>query len=281
MVQTHFTFNVIIYAIVIAYILYINIAAYTNKSTGFLNFLIGLFQNWIFRVIFLLVIGYFALDLLPYGGFVLAVLLTIAFLNTNMLMYKRNVGEAYNDYVDDGIENFDDDEIENFDDEIENFEDDDIENFEDDDVENFEDSDVENFEDDDVENFEDDDVENFEDDVENFEDNISENFENLDGDDVENYENIENLKDQGAEYDQALMDVYNAVEKKEKFSNKKQSKRGDCGPYAPLMRLPFNPQGYRPDESVLSSGAPDVLPPNSRGNGEYTDSGVAYEFDMA
>jgi len=166
MADADFVFNIVIYGIVIAYILYINFAAYLNTSTGFLTALIRLFQNWVFRLVFLLIVGFFAMDLYPFGGFILAVLLTIAFLNTNMLAYKK------------GIENF--------------------------------------------------------------------------------------AGDLGLDNEMELAQNTN-----------------NCGRYAPLQRLPFNPQGYRPDESLLSSGAPDVLPDDSRYNGEYTDSGVAYEFDMA
>jgi hypothetical protein len=83
------------YAIVIAYILYINFATYYNSGTGFLNFLIKLFNNWVFRLIFLLIVGFFALDLFPYGGFTFAILLTIAFLNTNMLVYKKQISESF------------------------------------------------------------------------------------------------------------------------------------------------------------------------------------------
>jgi len=83
------------YAIIIAYILYINFATYYNSGIGFLNFLIKLFNNWIFRLIFLLIVGFFALDLFPYGGFTFAILLTIAFLNTNMLVYKKQISESF------------------------------------------------------------------------------------------------------------------------------------------------------------------------------------------
>lgn len=95
MVEAHIIFNVFMYAIVIAYILYINFATYYNSGTGFLNFLIKLFNNWVFRLIFLLVVGFFALDLFPYGGFTFAILLTIAFLNTNMLVYKKQISESF------------------------------------------------------------------------------------------------------------------------------------------------------------------------------------------
>jgi hypothetical protein len=95
MVEAHIIFNVFMYAIIIAYILYINFATYYNSGIGFLNFLIKLFNNWIFRLIFLLIVGFFALDLFPYGGFTFAILLTIAFLNTNMLVYKKQISESF------------------------------------------------------------------------------------------------------------------------------------------------------------------------------------------
>ena len=103
MVEAHIIFNVFMYAIVIAYILYINFATYYNSGTGFLNFLIKLFNNWIFRLIFLLIVGFFAMDLFPYGGFTFAILLTIAFLNTNMLVYKKQISESFLGGPDAGI----------------------------------------------------------------------------------------------------------------------------------------------------------------------------------
>jgi hypothetical protein len=95
MVKAHTVFNVFMYGLVIAYILYINFATYYNSGTKFLNFLIKLFNNWIFRLIFLLIVGFFSLDLFPYGGFTFAILLTIAFLNTNMLVYKKEISESF------------------------------------------------------------------------------------------------------------------------------------------------------------------------------------------
>ncbi len=94
MIEGHIIFNAILYSIVIAYILYINFSAYYQTGTGFLKALVNLFQNWIFRTVYLLIVGFFSLDLFPYGGFVLAILLTIAFLNTNMLVYKKDVEES-------------------------------------------------------------------------------------------------------------------------------------------------------------------------------------------
>ena len=95
MVEAHIIFNIFMYGLVIAYILYINFAAYYQTTTGFLKALVNIFQNWIFRTVFLLIVGFFALDIFKYGGFVLAILLTIAFLNTNMLMYKQNISERF------------------------------------------------------------------------------------------------------------------------------------------------------------------------------------------
>ncbi len=97
MVKPHTVFNIFMYGLVIAYILYINFATYYNSGTNFLNFLIKLFNNWVFRLIFLLIVGFFALDLFPYGGFIFAILLTIAFLNTNMLVYKNKISETFRD----------------------------------------------------------------------------------------------------------------------------------------------------------------------------------------
>ena len=95
MVEGHIVFNVFMYGIVIAYILYINFATYYNSGTKFLNSLIKLFNNIIFRLVFLLIIGFFAVDISPYGGFIFAILLTIAFLNTNMLVYKKEISEKF------------------------------------------------------------------------------------------------------------------------------------------------------------------------------------------
>ena len=91
----HMIFNGIIYCGVIAYILYINFAAYYNTNQKTLNKIAKVFNNWIFRLVLLLFIGFFAMDIFKYGGFTLAVLLTIAFLNTNMLIYKNEVNETF------------------------------------------------------------------------------------------------------------------------------------------------------------------------------------------
>ena len=91
----HMIFNGIIYCGVIAYILYINFASYYNTNQKALNKIAKVFNNWIFRLVLLLIIGFFAMDVFKYGGFTLAVLLTIAFLNTNMLIYKNEVNETF------------------------------------------------------------------------------------------------------------------------------------------------------------------------------------------
>lgn len=170
MVEGHLVFNAFIYAAVIAYILYINFAAYYNSTTGFLNGLVRLFNNWVFRLFYLLVVGFFAMDLFKYGGFTFAILLTIAFLNTNMLMYKKEISESF-----------------------------------------------------------------------------AEHMTNMQEAPVQSMENA----------------------------------KENCGPYPPTRRLPFNPQGFRPDESVMASGVPDALPSESLEDGPYTQSGVAYEMNMA
>lgn len=53
-----------------------------------------------------------------------------------------------------------------------------------------------------------------------------------------------------------------------------------------MRRSVFNPQPYRPNDSVLSSGIPDPLAPNgdnflSDPSGPYADSGVAHQMNMA
>lgn len=243
MVENHFIFNVIIYAIVIGYILYINFAAYYNKTTGFLNGLISLFQNWIFRIVFLLIIGFFALDLFPYGGFILAVLLTIAFLNTNMLLYKRDLSENFTsnsesgtdtDYVPYQSDGYNEDANENDD--------------------------------------------NDEDGVEPYA-----NSNNYEDDNEEKLEEIYNeMAETGNEGDEDDED-YGDDDEVDTFANMDEYAESpkNCGPYAPIQRLPFNPQGFRPNESVMAYGWPDKIASDSAGPSEYTTSGNGYDFDMA
>ena len=174
--------NLTLCLLVVAYILYINLASYYGATPNALRQISRVFQNWVFRVFFLLVVGFFALELLPYGGFTLAVLLTIAFLNTNMLMHRKNVNEAFTEYMTT---------------------------------------------------------------------NNSQNQEQ------------EQTQEQTQEQDQ----------EQEQEQEQEQGFEGFA---------PFNPEPYRPDESVMGSGWPDKLPKNPPpATGPYTDSGVAYDFNMA
>ena len=189
MVEGHLIFNAFVYAAVIAYILYINFAAYYNSGTGFLNFLVRLFNNWVFRLFYLLIVGFFAMDLFRYGGFTFAILLTIAFLNTNMLMYKKEVSESFSEYMT----------------------------------------------------------------------NMEEQEE----------ENKVEMVDNSADVLESMGNMIDAESPE------------NCGPYAPVRRLPFNPVAFRPDESALGSGVPDKLPQHPLEDGPFTQSGVAYDFNMA
>ena len=87
----HHVFNAIFYSGIIAYILYINFAAYYNVTEKSLNRITKVFSNWVFRFFYLLLVGFFALDIFKYGGFTFAILLTIAFLNSNMLIHKSRI----------------------------------------------------------------------------------------------------------------------------------------------------------------------------------------------
>lgn len=99
MIKAHIIFNVFMYAIVITYIICIHFAAYYNSGNKFINFFIKLFNNWIFRLIYLSIIGFFALNLFPYSDFLFAILLTIAFLCTNMLALKKDISESYEEEI--------------------------------------------------------------------------------------------------------------------------------------------------------------------------------------
>ena len=349
MVKGDFVFNLVIYTLVIAYILYINLSSYYNYNTSFLNSIVNLFQNWIFRAIFLLIVGFFALDLFPYGGFILAVLLTIAFLNTSMLMYKRHISEqfanqvmgsdallaqalgrgendgqhymktyegapintfeeqayfpdgtrrhgmnetfdgGYNqedfadgDYEDDGQENFADDGEdygdedadvdgqEDFADEDDGQEDDGQEDFANED--DYEDDGQENFANED--DYEDDGQEDFanEDD---YEDDGQEDFANEDDEDAQLEEDV--IRAMGLDPNEKFTDCM----KKEKFTNRTVNSRENCGPYAPLQRLPFNPQGYMDNTGLMGACAPDDLPEDDDMDGVYALSGIGYNFNMA
>jgi len=195
MVESHHVFNFVVYALVIAYILYINFASYYNKGTEFVTFSVNLIQNWIFRLVFLVIVGYFSMDFFKFGGFTFAVLLTIAFLNTNMLVGKS------------AVEGYDNNDVDR---------------------------------------------------------------DDYDDDDFTNKKKHEKKHD-----------MKHSEDKMESFDVNTMQSGDNCGPYANLQRLPFNPQGYQPDESALGAGAPDQLPMDSLANGPYTDSGVGYEFNMA
>jgi len=65
----------------------------------------------------------------------------------------------------------------------------------------------------------------------------------------------------------------------EPMSNNSKMLAKNCGPYAPLQRLPFNPQGYA-DDSIVSTGYDD-LPMDSVSRGDWTDSSVGYKFGRA
>jgi len=195
MVEPYIIFNAIIYACIVAYILYINFAAYYNSGTSFLNWLIRLNQSWIFRTIYLLIVAFFALDYFPWGGFTLAILLTIAFLNTNMLMYKKDLNEKFTNK------------------------------------------------------------------------NLAYHSEEI------NYQTTppaEMMTTPPAE----MM----TTPPVEEFQNEGCS---SCQGYKPKCRTPFNPQPYRPDESLLVPGFPDNLPKDNEMLAPYTQSGIGYEFNMA
>lgn len=191
MLKAHHAFNTIVYTIVIVYILFINYASYYHTGTGLLNFFISLFQNQIFRAIFLLIIAYLAFDMCEYGGFTLAILLTIAFLNSSMISTKK----------------------------------------------------------------------------------VQESFDAT--------ENGDMVADMQQSDDEDNMESFDASGSEVLVNTNQSGDAPNCGPYADYQRLPFNPMPYRPDESVLDSGAPDALPEDSVANGPYTTSGVGYEFNMA
>ena len=364
MVKGHFVFNLVIYTLVIAYILYINLSSYYNYNTSFLNSIVNLFQNWIFRAIFLLIVGFFALDLFPYGGFILAVLLTIAFLNTSMLMYKRHISEQFANQVmgsnallaqalgrgendgqhyiksyegapintnetfdggynqedfadgdyedeDDGQENYandgedygdEDAEVdgqEDYADEDEEDEEDGQEDFaneddyedEDDGQENFANEDDYEDEDDGQENFaneddyEDDGQEDFaNEDEDDYEDDGQEDFANEDDEDAQLEEDV--IRAMGLDPNETFTDCmkkekFTDCMKKEKFTNRTVNSRENCGPYAPLQRLPFNPQGYMDNTGLMGACAPDDLPEDDDMDGVYSLSGIGYNFNMA
>lgn len=71
----------------------------------------------------------------------------------------------------------------------------------------------------------------------------------------------------------------------EKFGVNQMNGLTPCGNYQPGTGN-FNPDPYRPNDSVLASGMPDPIPPEgqdfrSSPPGVYADSGVAYDFNMS
>ncbi len=205
MEKNSFIFNVITYGIVILYILYINFASSMNKGLGLLRMTSKLVDNMIFRVIFLLIIGYLALDLCQYGGFILAILLTIAFLNTGMLSYKNNV-----------------------------------ENFISTNPERLHKLDLLGR---DYDQTPEADLEPDEDEFERHDSQFQQHIH------PKNYENFADSK----------INVINQQNKKitdyQKYEDMVQ-KSENCGPYAPMQRLPYNPSGYDEIQEMAFDGAP-------------------------
>ncbi len=103
----------IIIAIIVIYLIYVNLSAKFSRKDDILNFFIDLFHNWIFRILFLIIIALYALEYLP-GGMIVALLLTIVLFNTSMLNKTgdnfETFGEGYGAFED---ENVNDEVIEN------------------------------------------------------------------------------------------------------------------------------------------------------------------------
>jgi hypothetical protein len=231
MAEGHLIFNGIVYAAVVGYILYINFASFYNRTTKALDALSTLFSNWIFRLCYLVVVGFFALDLFPYGGFTLAVLLTIAFLNTNMLVHKNKLNESFasfNEYYQNSAQE--------------------------------QEAEAEAANNQSVSGYV----------TENNGAPLSENNEAV-------------MNDSNAPVGTVdTNNILGLMDSAEPFvGSENEDSQLNCGPYAPVYTKPFNPRPFRPDESALASGAPDQLPTDSRYNGPYTDSGVAYDYNMA
>lgn len=79
--------NLVTIGVLIVYIVYINLSSNLKWNDSVLKILVNLSNNWVFRIIFLGFVGAVALDLIP-GGIGLAIILTIAFLNTTLLGSK-------------------------------------------------------------------------------------------------------------------------------------------------------------------------------------------------
>lgn len=107
------TTTLTISCVIVIYLLYINISSKLSKKDVVLNFIVDLFHNWIFRLLFLILIALCALEILP-GGMIIAILLTIVFFNTSMINKTgdnfETFGEGYGALAD---ENINDEVIEN------------------------------------------------------------------------------------------------------------------------------------------------------------------------
>jgi len=97
--------NLSLYVLVLAYILFINLNVDNNMT--FLRTLMG---NPLFKVIVLGVIAVSSFELYKYFDFTLAILLTIAFLNTTMILNKNTVNEGFTSVYNRLRENFEEKE---------------------------------------------------------------------------------------------------------------------------------------------------------------------------
>jgi Skp family chaperone for outer membrane proteins len=97
--------NLSLYVLVLAYILFINLNV-DHKMT----FLRTLMANPLFKVIVLGVIAISAFEMFKCCDFTLAILLTIAFLNTTMILNKNTVNEGFTSVYNRLRENFEDKE---------------------------------------------------------------------------------------------------------------------------------------------------------------------------
>lgn len=97
--------NLSLYVLVLAYILFINLNV-DHKMT----FLRTLMANPLFKVIVLGAIAISAFEMFKCCDFTLAILLTIAFLNTTMILNKNTVNEGFTSVYNRLRENFEDKE---------------------------------------------------------------------------------------------------------------------------------------------------------------------------
>ena len=90
----HHWCNIIICALLVFYIIFIN-TSYHQGKRGMLNHLVMLFENPVFCFLVLVFIAYSALEFTPCCGFMCALLLTVAFLNTKMVLNNHMVNEGF------------------------------------------------------------------------------------------------------------------------------------------------------------------------------------------